>query len=335
MRSSILFPAALVSLGVAAQAPADLVQCYNDEVPAVTRALKDLRYREACARADALVPSRPPVFQPKEIGQSLESGKGMLAILKLQANTLAVSGQWEKAREVCRQRVAYAETLRGELNGALASLEADWKRTLDEGRAYLAENEGRAAELEKRLLALQADIQAFNEKKVKLDSRQLADLKARAAQAPKQEELLGEMKGRVAWHRDAVPRHEQFALKCSEFRQAVDSQIQEARVALDKVEGSLKGQAAEIDSFNRGQNARQPRPKVPVTGAKAWVAAVMKVPGNLSKLPTSQEQANILHRFLVLDPENQAAARALANLEQGREPFSDGKVVQKKPSPSK
>ncbi|MBP1627557.1 MAG: hypothetical protein H6Q00_2032 [Holophagaceae bacterium] len=329
VRSSLLIPAALVSVGLCAQAPENLVDQYNKEVPAVAQALKDLKYREACAKADALVPAKVPVFNPKEIEKSLDAGKGMLAILKLQANTQAVSGRWEKARDINLQRLDYAQSLKTNLNVALAPLEAAWKQSLDEGKAYLAENEVKSGELEKKLLTLQADVQAFNEKKLKLDSKQMADLKARASQAPKEEVQLDEMKAKIASYKANAARHGQFLRKCQDYRSGAEAQIQEAQAALGKMESSLKGQAAEIEAFNTAQNAKKPRPKVPVQGAKAWVAAVMKDHKNLTQLATPQDQANSLHRLLVLDPENKPAADALANLEQGRDPFYEAKAPQK------
>lgn len=324
MRYSVVFPAALVTLGLAAQAPENLVQRYNDGLPGVTQALKDLKYQEACDKADALVPSQRPVFQSRDIsaiGRSLENGRGMLALLKLQANAYAAHGRWEKAREIHLQRVDYAKAIQQDLKGALGTQEGAWKQTLTEGQAYIAQNESKAGELGKKLLELQVDIKAFNEKKVKLDSKGLADLKSRAAQAPKDEEQLNEMKGRIASYKDAMQRHSKFAKWSSDSQRSAADQVKEAEGALGKIEGNLKGQAAEIETFNKAQNAKKPRPKVPVTGAKAWVDAVMKDHTNLTRFGTPQEQANTLHRFLVLDPESKVAAQVLANLEQGRELF--------------
>jgi len=136
VRPSILIPAALVAVGLAAQVPENLVERYNAGLAGVTQALKDLKYQEACAKADAMVPVKTPAFQGKDVPAilgSMEAGKGLLAILKLQANTQAVSGRWEKAQEIHLQRVGYAKALQKDLGEALEVQENSWKKIVVEG----------------------------------------------------------------------------------------------------------------------------------------------------------------------------------------------------------
>jgi len=325
VRSLRLFPAALVTLGLAAQAPESLVQKYNSALPGVSKALHELRYKDACDMAGGLVPAQPPAFEAKDIaaiGQSLENARGMLALLKLQANAQAAYGRWETSRDLSAQRVAYAKAVEKDLKAALEAQEGAWKQTMGEGKGYISQNEAKADALEKKLEVLRADIQAYNEKKLKLDAKGLEALKARAAEAPRDEQAFNEMRNRIAGYKDAMNRHTKFVVWASGARRSASEQIKEAEERLAKIEEALKSQAAEIEAFNKVQNARKPRPKTPVTGAKAWVDAVMKDPGNLTKLASPQEQANNLHRLLFLNPDCRPAAQALANLEQGKELFS-------------
>lgn len=333
MRSPYLFPAALICTALAGQtaAPENLVQRFNTNLPAVNQLLNDLKFQEAIEKAQGLVPAQAPVFDPKDpatIGMSLENGRGMMALMKLHASCVTAQGQWEKAVELNQARVDYARLLRTNSTKALGDLNAQWSKVVEEGNAYIAQNEPKAAELEKKIATLQQDIKNHNEKKVTLDKKQIEELQARAKQAPMDEQSMLEIKARVSAYKDAQGRFKQFSGWVQENQNQVDGVLKEAEEALEKSKGTVKAQGDEIAKFNADMLKKDKKFKA--EGSKKWVEAVMRDKTNLTKLETPRVQAQLLSRLALLSPGDKAVEKALANLKAGRDPF-----FVEKPSKSK
>jgi hypothetical protein len=338
MRTSLLFPAALVCSALVGQAPSSetLVQRFNTNLPDVNKLLNDLKFQEALDKTQALLPAQSPVFvakDPASIERSLEDGRGMLALLKLKASCMAALGQWEKAAEVNQSRVDYARALSADLDKATGALGAQWTKVAEEGKAYIPQNEPKAAEIEKLLATLQQDIKDVNEKKVKLDKKQLGELQARAKEAPQQEQQMLEIKAKIAAYKDALGRYKQFSNWVAETHKQTAAMTKDAEEGLVKAQDTLKGQAAEIATFNAEQLKKNKKYKA--EGSKKWVEAVMRDKTNLTKLETPRLQAQLLNRLLVLDPGEKNAAKALENIKQGRAPFFVEKAGKSRKAPRK
>lgn len=341
MRTSLLFPAALVCTALVGQPanPETLVQRFNSNLPDVNKLLNDVKFQEALEKAQGLVPAQSPVFvakDPASIERSLEDGRGMLALLKLKASCVAALGQWEKAVEVNQSRVDYARSVRVDLDKATSALSAQWTKVVEEGNAYIPQNEPKAAEIEKNLTVLQQDIKDYKEKKekkVKLDNKQLEELQARAKAAPQEEQQMLEIKAKVAGYKDALGRYKQFTGWVAETHKQSDGMLKESEEGLAKAQDTLKGQVAEIAKFNADQLKKNKKFKA--EGSKKWVEAVMRDKTNLTKLESPRLQAQLLNRLLVLDPSEKNASKALENIKQGRDPFFVEKAAKSKKAPRK
>jgi hypothetical protein len=339
MRTSLLFPAALVCGALVGQTagPENLVQRFNTNLAGVNQLLNELKFQEAIDKAQSLVPAQAPVFVAKDPGtieQSLESGRGMLALLKLQASCVGALGQWEKVVELNQSRLEYARTLRADLAKATGDLSTQWTKVSEEGNAYILQNEPKAAEIEKKIAALQQDIKNHNEKKVTLDRKQIEELSARAKQAPRDEEAMFEIKGKLVAFKEALGRYKQFSAWVAETHKQANGLLKESEEGLGKSRGSIKTQEEEISTFNADMLKKDKKFKA--EGNKKWVEAVMRDSTNLTKLDTPRLQAQLLNRLLVLSPDDKSAKKALENIKQGRDPFFVEKpAVKSKKAPKK
>jgi|GEM_PF-415448 len=332
MRSVILFPAALICSALVGQnaASESLVQRFNANLSAVNQLMNDLKFQEAMDKAQSLLPAQSPVFDAKDgkvMGESLDNGRGFLALLKLQASTVAASGQWEKAVEVNQKRVDYAQSLQKDVDKAMSDLEAPWIKMVTEGKAYIAQNSGRVADLEKSIAKLQQDIKDHNEKKVVLEKKQLEEIqKVRIPQAQKDEQEVADIKGKLAGYQDALKRYPAFQNLVAENRKETAAMVKEAGEGLEKVKTLVKSRAEEIAAFNAKQlDKNKKNKKFKIDGNKNWVEAVMNDKTNITNLDSPRAQAQALNRLLVEDPGSKPAAAALENLKAGREPFPASK----------
>ena len=335
MRTTLLFPAALVCSVLVGQAagPETLVQRFNANLPSITQLLNDLKFQEAVDKAQALIPAKRPVFvskDPGSIGESLEDGRGMLALIKLQASCLGAQGQWEKVVDLNRSRVEYAGALRSDLGKALTELNAQWSKVSEEGKAYILQNEPKIGAIEKSIAALQLDIKNHNEKKVTLDKKQLEEIqKVRIPQVQKDEQEMLEIKAKVAAYREAQGRFQKFTGWVTEATKQADGMVKEAEEGLAKSQDMIKTQRDEVTKFNSDMLKKDKKFKA--EGSSKWVEAVMRDKTNLTKLDTPRLQMQLLSRLLVLSPADKTALKAIENVKQGRDPF----FVEKPASKSK
>ncbi len=336
MRAFFLFPAALVCGVLAGQTagPENLVQRFNTNLPAVNQLLNELKFQEAVDKAQGLLPAQVPVFDAKDgktIGESLDNGRGMLALLKLQATTVAASGQWERALEINQKRLDFARSLQADVDKTMTGLEAPWLKMVAESKAYTAQNGARVADLEKSIAKLQQDIKDHNEKKAVLDKKQLEEIqKVRIPQAQKDEQEIIEIKGRLAGYQEALKRYPAFQNLVAENRKETAAMVKEAEEGLEKVKALVKGRAGEVAAFNAKQlDKNKKNKKFKIEGNKNWVEAVMNDKTNITNLDTPRAQGQALNRLLVEDPTNKSAAAALENLKAGRAPFAVAKAAPK------
>ena len=335
MRISLIVPAALTCVLAAQPAPENLVQRFNDGLKGINQLMAELKFQEAADQAQGLVPAQAPVFNPKDaksIGGSIDNGRGMLALLKLQATTVVANGQWEKALEINQKRVDYARALQADVDKTMTTLEAPWIKAVAEGKAYIAENTPKIAEMEKSIAKLQQDIKDFKEKKLVLDKKQQEEINTiRGPQAAKDEQEIGRLKAQIAAYENNIKRFPDFQKYLAENRKDTEAMVKEAEEALEKAKAPVKTQTDEIAAFNTQQlEKNKKKKKFKIEGSKNWVEAIMRDKTNLTKLDTPRAQAQFLNRLLVLDPTNKPAAAALENLKAGRTPFFVDKKAKKR-----
>nr|WP_320132595.1 hypothetical protein [uncultured Holophaga sp.] len=326
MRTHLIIPAVLVGCALGAQAPATLDVQYNDALPAVRQALEEARFKVAADRMEALANRPLPLFRGEtdaDISRSTRDGSGMLGILGMQAKVQGAMGEWETSRETSLKAVAFGRKLTVDVKAALAVRELHYRQEAEAADAYAKANGPKAKDIEGRLQALQAEIKAFNAKQVKLSPQELEDLKARAAKAPAEEQQLQEIRQHLAEGAVAGQRLRQFQTASSGFASGIEKQVADAEAFAARQEDLVKQQTGEIESFNRKHASK----KHGAADAKAWVAAVIKNPANLSKFRSVGEQATFLYRLHVLDRDNEAVNRALANVEAGRDPLYQERPV--------
>ncbi|MDP2876163.1 MAG: hypothetical protein Q8O00_08270 [Holophaga sp.] len=326
MRMPLIVPAAFTFLLAAQPTPQNLVQVFNAELKGINQLMAELKFEEAVAKSQSLIPSPAPVFDGKDgatIAASLDNGRGMLALLKLNANTVSATGQWEKAAEVNQKRLAFAKALQADLDKTMTTLEGPWIKAVEEGKAYIAQNGPKLVELEKSVAKLQQDIKDHNEKKVVLDKKQLEEIqKVRIPVAQRDDQEIAEIKAKTASYQDAIKRYPAFQGMVAENRKEVAAMVKESEEALEKAKASIASQADEIAKFNTTQLEKNKKnKKFKIDGNKNWVEAVMNDKTNITKLDSPRTQALLLNRILVLDPTNKLASSALGNLKAGREPF--------------
>lgn len=334
MRMPLIVPAALTCVLAAQPAAQNLVQRFNEGLPGINQLMAELKFQEAVDKAQGLLPAQAPVFDakdPKTIAESMDNGRGMLALLKLQANTVSTVGQWEKALEINQKRVDYAKSLQADVDKTMTGLEGQWGKVVEEGKAYIAQNGTKVGELEKSIAKLQQDIKDHNEKKVVLKKEQLEEIsKVRIPQAQKDEQEIAEIKAKLTGYKDALKRYDAFKGWVGDNRKEAAAMVKEAGEAFEKAKGTLTAQGEEIKTFNEKQLEKNKKnKKFKIEGNKNWVEAVMNDKTNVTKIDTPKGQALFLNRMLVLDPTNKAAASALENLKAGRDPFFVEKKAKK------
>ena len=328
----LLFP--VVALVAQAPAAVDLAQRFNSELPGITQMQKDLKTQEALAKVEGLIPAVLPAFNASSaqaIGQSLDNAQGLMSLYRLWANVASEAGLWEKAVEIQERRAKDARATLVDLEASQAPLVAQWKKVAQESGDFIAKNTAHQQELQASLKSLQEEVAAVNAKQKKLDSKGIADLKARIAKAPQQQQELDQILAALPVHKQNLANAPKVTKMLGDNRREVEGMIRAADEAVAKAKKTVADQSDEITKFNTEQVIK----KVKIAGKKNWVDAVLRNHDNLTRLGTVQSQAAFLNRLLVLDPGNPGAQKALDNLKAGKEAFATAPKAAKKGSTKK
>ncbi|HJW73793.1 MAG TPA: hypothetical protein VJ486_13275 [Geothrix sp.] len=287
----------LPAVALVAQAPAttpDLAKQFNAELPGINQMLKELKYEDALAKVQTLIPAERPVFDTssaKAIAQSLDNAQGLMSLYRLYANVATENGQWEKALEIQETRAQAGRAILADLDKAQAPFLTQWKKVAQDSGDYVAKNTARLAEL--------------------------TAAQAQKALAPAEQQELDQINTALPVHKQNMANAPKVFKMLGDNQKEVADLIKAADEAIAKAKAALAGQNGEINEFNMKQVIKG----VKVVGKKNWVDAVLHLPENVTKLPTAQAQGAFLNRMLVLDPGNERATKALANLKQGKELF--------------
>lgn len=308
-------------------------------VAEVKQLQKNLKFKEALAKAEAVLPAAAPSFPDndlKGIGESLDKTEEMLFLLDLNASAASESGDWEKALSLQERRLQVAQAAKASLLKAQAPVAATWEKAAKEAREYVAAQTPRLAELgpkvaafRKEFEALKADVQA-GKRKLTAKERDEWNAKAQANEAEAQD--LEVIPANLKVYRDNIEKSKTVKGMLDKNVADADKFIKAAREAVERKKDSIKLQTDEITTFNTQQTIK----KVKLVGKKNWVDAVVNTKENFTKLPDTEAKAAFLNRLLVVDPGNEKARKALEALEQGKDPFAaDPKPAKKAGSKKK
>jgi len=315
----LLFPA--VVLVAQAPAPTDLTQRFNAELPAINQMLKTFQAQEAMTKVEGMIPAERPAFNGtnlQTIGQSMDNAQGLLSFYRLWANTASEAGQWEKAIEIQQKRLKTAQAVKADLDKAQAPIAAQWEKAAKDSQDFIAKGEPRKKELEPAISAFKAEYEELKSGKKKLAKKEADEFNARGAKIAKDEEELAQINAALPVHRQNIANAPKVAKVLADNRKETDGMVKAAETSVAKAKEVLASQNDEITKFNTEQVMK----KVKIVGKKNWVDAVLRNRENVTKLNGTQTQAAFLNRLLVLDPGNAGAAKALANLKEGKEPFA-------------
>lgn len=243
------------------------------------------------------------------------------------ANALRAAGQWEKAAEALRAGATRAEQNLVAFRASVAPIAGLWQKLENDGKAFIAANEGRIKNAETALMTEKSRLEKawedYKTKKVKLTKKEFDKLDAETKAFDPMAKAFDADNQKLAFHKGNIGRMDAVkgALQNMEKVGDVASTL---RKNADTVQSEIERQKKEIDEFNAKQAEKKKTKKTPapvVEGAKLWVNAVLGDQNNLNNAGTPAKQAAFLNRLLVLDAGNEAATKALTNIKAGREPY--------------
>lgn len=330
MRTSILFPAALICSALSAQAPANLVEAFNREAANINQLIAAFKPQEALAKAESLIPAQKPTFVTTNlntISQSSSNFRGLSAIYKACGNAAASAGDWAKALEYYEKALAVAKEGRdtfkaqatAQAGGALEKVKSGYELTKEQWGKLRPGLVAREAEY----LKLKTDLEAMP----KRTKEQEGNLKELTEVLPRLQADIKTNDDKVKLFENAIRQNEGVVASVQEMTKELDAAVVKAEGDAKSISDKIQAQKGEIDTFNAALLKKNKKAKI--LGNKNWADAVMAGKDNFAgKAPL--EQSNLLHRLLVLDPGNKAADKALQNVKQGRDPFFVEKGKSKK-----
>ncbi len=149
MKTIALFavPAILV-----AQAPApSLSQRLRTEAPAVEALGKEHKYKEALAKAEALIPATKPEYVKGDPRRGLESSQeysSLMAAYSLSGKMALMGGDWAKAKDHFSKAQAVAKENHANFTEVITPLVQTWQKAIEDSTKSLEENAARRKEVE-------------------------------------------------------------------------------------------------------------------------------------------------------------------------------------------
>jgi hypothetical protein len=135
-----------------AQAPAPtLAQRFRSESPAIEQLLKEFKYKEASAKAEALIPAAHPEFVKTDVRKGLDSSQefsSLMAIYSLAGKASLLSGNWEKAKEMFTKARTVALENHSNFLDVTAPLIQTWEKAMADSRKQLDDTAAVRKEIE-------------------------------------------------------------------------------------------------------------------------------------------------------------------------------------------
>jgi hypothetical protein len=313
-----LLPAALV-----AQAPApNFSQTLRAEQPGIEKLVKELKYKDALAKAEALIATPKPAYDNKDLNtlqQSMYIYRDLVQAHILAANTAITAGEWEKADKILNTGLTIAKENQTLFNtGAKPTLDS-WAKAEDTAKKFLADYNAKAPAMKEHMdktLALRAEV----EKGKKLSKDERTALNADLTKAQSEADELNRMEADKKVHEDNISKATMVKNALTKIDGDCQNVIKIVNTSIEKNQAKIKTQADEIKAFNDKQAADAKTKKGAKKKTITWVEAVMNDHQNIEKL-SAADQVGFLSRLLVLEPANEKAQKALANIQAGKAPF--------------
>jgi hypothetical protein len=171
MLKPLLLPAGLVVLGMFSGTPSlaqspDLTKRLAAEGPEIERLISEMKFQEALAKAEALLPATLEPYDGSSTAAAFKSAIGYYNYA--QAHYLAFKaadayGQWEKALAYVKKTQELARTNKTETEKALSEPMKAWESLRDSGKKVLEANAARIAELKAKKEPTNADLNELDD----------------------------------------------------------------------------------------------------------------------------------------------------------------------------
>lgn len=143
----LAMPAALV-----AQAPApSLSQRVRSEAPAIEALGKEFKFKEALAKAEALIPASKPEFAKGDPRKGFESSQeygSLMSAYSLCGKMALMGGDWAKAKEAFTKAQAVATENHAAFSEVVAPVIQTWQKAMEDSQKQLADAAARRKEVE-------------------------------------------------------------------------------------------------------------------------------------------------------------------------------------------
>lgn len=153
MQIRALFCLALPAVLVA-QAPApSLSQRFRAESPAIDQLFKEFKYKEALAKAEAMIPATHPEFVKGDPRKGLDSSQeysSLMAMYSLTGKASLLSGDWAKAKEMFTMARSVAQQNHSNFLEVTAPITETWQKAMADSKQQLDDNAARRKEVESK-----------------------------------------------------------------------------------------------------------------------------------------------------------------------------------------
>lgn len=142
---------ALPALLIAQDPAPSLSQRLKADGPAVEALAKDHKYKDALAKAEALIPAVKPEFVKGDPRKGLESSQeygSLMALHSLAGKMALMGGDWARAKEHFSKAQAVAKENHGNFSEVAAPLVQTWQKAMEDSQKNLDENAARRKDVD-------------------------------------------------------------------------------------------------------------------------------------------------------------------------------------------
>ncbi len=260
--------------------------------PEVDRLIQVMQPRIALERARSIVPTTKPPCVGGDFAafqKSTQDYRALAGMYLLQGRAAMAAGAWEEAQQAYAKGLAVAQ----------------------ENQANYTQNAQFTVD---GLLKASADAEAFKKEKatqIKDMMDSVKNIKSNPLEILKLQQAIKEQESLITRGRESVA----FV---TGLKKDLAADLQELSTAQKGVDQALLIEKNTIAAYNKAKKKK---------GNAPWVAAVLLDKNSAAKYPTAQEQSDLLHRLMVLDPANTQLAPKVEGLRQGKLAFVPAKAT--------
>lgn len=260
--------------------------------PEVDRLIQVMQPKVALERARSIVPTVKPPCAGGDFAtfqRSTQDYRALAGMYLLQGRAAMAAGAWEEAQQAYAKGLAVAQ----------------------ENQANYTQNAQFTVD---GLLKASADAEAFKKEKatqIKDMMDSVKNIKSNPLEILKLQQAIKEQESLITRGRESVA----FV---TGVKKDLAADLQELTTAQHRVDQALLAEKNTIAAYNKAKKKK---------GNAPWVAAVLLDKNSAAKYPTVQEQSDLLHRLMVLDPANTKLAPKVEGLRQGKLAFVPAKTT--------